>query len=457
MQFEDFDKKAREAAEHHQAPFDEGAWSGMEKMLDKHMPVQDDDRRRVIFWLLLFLLIGGGLTWFFTDKVASGKKEKELATTSAKNRSTNTELRNNENTVSTTRTEAPIAVEPTNDLQPTAPVVLNNAVVETKKNLPMDNTKSSVEINKPASVSQVANNKTGTTKKTTTAVADKNILLNPVKQAASVIAENNDRKITQSKIENDVVATKPLATTPDNTSKPKVDSVKKVDAIPSLNVETIASAENKNQEKKKDKSGSKRSPFFFTLSAGADRSSVGATRSGDIKIFKGIGAGYTFRDRLTLRVGFYEARKIYTAVPADYKPGGTLPSNWRYLTKIDADCKVYEVPLSLSWNIIHSKKHNVFAGAGLSSYFMKKESYDYSYKYPNSPQPVVYNYTVNNENKHYFSVLGLSAGFQQHLTPAISISAEPYLKLPLTGIGVGNVRLKSAGIMVSAIIQPFKR
>ena len=55
MQSEDFDKKIKEAAEHHHPAYDEKAWDKMEKKLDKHMPTEKDDRRRVFFFLLLFL------------------------------------------------------------------------------------------------------------------------------------------------------------------------------------------------------------------------------------------------------------------------------------------------------------------------------------------------------------------------------------------------------------------
>ena len=57
MQSDDFDKKIKEAAEHHHPAYEEKAWEQMEKLLDKHLPVKKEDRRRIIF-LLLFLLLG---------------------------------------------------------------------------------------------------------------------------------------------------------------------------------------------------------------------------------------------------------------------------------------------------------------------------------------------------------------------------------------------------------------
>ena len=60
MQFEEFDKKIRDAAEHHHPAYDEKAWDKMKILLDKHLPVKRDDRRRFILFLLLLLILGSG-------------------------------------------------------------------------------------------------------------------------------------------------------------------------------------------------------------------------------------------------------------------------------------------------------------------------------------------------------------------------------------------------------------
>jgi hypothetical protein len=157
-----------------------------------------------------------------------------------------------------------------------------------------------------------------------------------------------------------------------------------------------------------------------------------------------------------LRAGFYYARKLYSATPADYKPGAPLPSP-DYLYRIDADCKVYEIPILLSYNFKRGKKYNLFAGAGLSSYLMKKESYDYIYKYPGDDTEHKYNWSVSDQNRHFFSVMTLSAGYEQKIGKRLSISAEPYLKLPLSGVGEGKVKLNSAGVLFSLNYSPFKK
>ncbi len=53
-----------------------------------------------------------------------------------------------------------------------------------------------------------------------------------------------------------------------------------------------------------------------------------------------------------------------------------------------------------------------------------------------------------------FSVLGISGGYQRKITDRISFIAEPYLRMPLQGVGYGKVKLNSGGVLFSLAVQP---
>jgi hypothetical protein len=127
------------------------------------------------------------------------------------------------------------------------------------------------------------------------------------------------------------------------------------------------------------------------------------------------------------------------------------------MEKVDADCRVYEIPLSLSYHIGRSSKQNLFVSAGISSYLMKKETYNYYYKYTATGPTVTRKYSISDKNNHYFSVFNLSAGFQKNIGSSISVMAEPYIKIPLSGVGFGKVKLNSGGVLFSVNIRPFNR
>jgi hypothetical protein len=87
---------------------------------------------------------------------------------------------------------------------------------------------------------------------------------------------------------------------------------------------------------------------------------------------------------------------------------------------------------------------------------MKKEKYVYNYE-TSAGNTYTYPYETRNENKHYFSVLNLSAGYTRDISNTVSLTAEPYVDVPLVGIGVGKVHLTSAGVLFTVSVKPFKK
>lgn len=88
---------------------------------------------------------------------------------------------------------------------------------------------------------------------------------------------------------------------------------------------------------------------------------------------------------------------------------------------------------------------------------MKQEDYHYAYKYTPNGTTHYRDWTVKNENKHFFSVATISGGYQKKIGNAVTLTAEPYLKLPLGGVGYGKVKLNSTGILFSVSVKPFQQ
>lgn len=168
----------------------------------------------------------------------------------------------------------------------------------------------------------------------------------------------------------------------------------------------------------------------------------------------GAGIGYRFGQRFGLQTGFYAGRKLYTAGPGDYKtqPG----SYWSTvdMMSIDANCYIYEIPLSLRYDLIQRNKYNLYAVGGVSSILMKSEWYGYHYK-----KNGVYHWAERtySGNKHFLSMADVSLGFEYKILPAFYFQAEPYIKLPVGGLGEGKIKLHSTGIQAGIKYQPLRR
>jgi hypothetical protein len=494
MQSEEFDHKIREAADHHHPAYDEKAWENMKKLLDKHLPQEKDGRRRIIFFLFFFLLIGGGAWLLISKPWKENKQEAQVQQSAAPSvQQTLPDAQSEPGTSAkgskTTGSVIDIQNKGEEDRKNSGPIT---PVQIPDKNLPQDILSKQQQTTTTAATGNTKINRQQIVSDISKKVRpDNRIVINSrhdkntpdqvkVKNTGKPAAEINDKIKPDNSI---VISSGQDKSTVDpvkmNTVSPATDinpsnkkdepvagkdnlsvagttgqKVDKSDGIEVENKDTAAVTQESVVKKTKSKKN-KRSSFFVTLSAGPDISFAGAGSTGKIKLLAGGGLGYTVKDRLTVRTGFYTGRKVYSAAPGDYHP----PSDfWRYypnLEKVDADCKVYEIPLSFSYNFGNSSKHNWFASAGLSSYLMKKETYNYFYKVTPTSPTIQRKWTLLDQNKHYFSVLTLSAGYQKNIGRAASIMIEPYFKLPLGGVGYGKVKLNSAGVLFSVGIKPF--
>ena len=151
----------------------------------------------------------------------------------------------------------------------------------------------------------------------------------------------------------------------------------------------------------------KSSPFYFLALLGPDIGSVKlfSFNNSSVTAKYGVGAGYQLNRRFSLQTGFYAGKKKYIAGPDDYhtKYSNTDP-NYK-LNSVDANCMVYEIPLTIRYDFLQKSSFSYYASTGLSSYLMKKEDYHYYYTNYNVPGPR--NITAYTGNKHLFSNLSI--------------------------------------------------
>jgi hypothetical protein len=448
MPDEEIDKIVKEAANQHHPPYDDTAWGKMEVLLDKHLP-QKKDRKKPILFLLLFLLLGGAV-FFAIDNT----KKKQGTTIVENTKDTKAGRSKTGSSAPITAAEAGEAGSPGHEqivlLDPTtaAGVVPGN----NGKRSQLNNNKQEDTDNAQA---YADGKKTSFDQQGRTAVKIKNAGAGSDDAAVAKEKETPESKdvvttenITAEKINTTGITDEPAA-------KKELPKEEKIKATEEKTIKEEKPAEKNKTAASKPKSNKRfGNKIGITVSGGADVSFVKINNAGQFKPAYGAGLNYNLGKHITVASGFYVSKKIYSASPSDYKfPGGYVYPN---LVNIQADCDVYEIPVSVYYNFKAAKNHNWLVGASLSSLLMKKEAYDYQYK---TPAGQTYNYitTINNENKHYFSVLTLSGGYQYKLNDRIAFVAEPYVKVPLAGIGEGKIKLNSTGVLVTAVVKPFTK
>jgi hypothetical protein len=437
-EMDNMDELIREASKSHHPAYDDKAWEKMEALLDKHLPLNKDRRRPAIFFLFPLFIAG---TVFFAILYQPGHKKVPVFGESKP-------------------VDIPIQGTTANE-QPANGRVLTKTPMDSK-----DREKRFLQgINKKVTRGDFKRRLQGTHS------GIKRIDIKTISpDAMSDFTDNKDIKIKSDKSlpeKDEPVFTGNKNTVPASTTGGVIDqlvdnsllTLKKdspvIVASKDITKAAIPAPPGKSPPRQPVKKGFANN-FAINLSAGPDLSFVRLGDPGKSRLTYGAGLSYTFANRVTVRTGFYIAKKIYAAEPADYHPPGWY---WTYntdLKKVDADCKVYEIPLVASYNFRQLKNHNWFAGVGFSTFLMKRETYNYLYK-DAWGQTRNKSWTLLNGGNNYFSVLTISGGYQYRINHYFSILAEPYLKLPLQGIGFGKIKLNSGGLLFTASIRPFAK
>lgn len=187
--------------------------------------------------------------------------------------------------------------------------------------------------------------------------------------------------------------------------------------------------------------GIKHRALSFSIMAAPDISTTSANLSSRVSTNIGLLVTYPITNKISISTGLIYARKLYNSGAVAGIGNGYRNNSW----EINADCRVLDIPLNMNYQVFKKQKLSVSINTGLSSYLMLNERYQLK----NGPDGPISTVEVRNKNQHPFSVANLSVSLERKINSSLSIGLEPFIKLPLTGIGDYDARLKSTGIAVS--------
>ena len=159
---------------------------------------------------------------------------------------------------------------------------------------------------------------------------------------------------------------------------------------------------------------------------------------------------YSILRRLYFQIGVVRSVKDYTADAGEYKLS-------KYVTDIntpygvDGTCTMIEIPVGFRYDLVQNERSRIFAGAGFASYYVQKEKYDYKYAdYVHGQAPGWKGKT----GWFWLSHSTVSAGYEHRISNKLSLLAEPYIRIPLKGVGYGKVNLVTTGMWLSLRYTP---
>ena len=201
----------------------------------------------------------------------------------------------------------------------------------------------------------------------------------------------------------------------------------------------------------KKKTAAKKQPSFYAgILVAPDFSTVKFQSIKGTGYTAGILLGYNFSKKLAIETGaYYDYKKYYTEGEYFHSTFASYVD----LINVNGGCKMIEVPVNLRLNFVNNDRIKWFATAGLSSYFMFKEGYHFNYIYNGMTEQKYYTY--KNGSQNWLSVINISAGYEHTLGNVGNLRLEPYLRIPLAGMGTGSLPITSVGLNVG-ITHSFK-
>jgi hypothetical protein len=218
-------------------------------------------------------------------------------------------------------------------------------------------------------------------------------------------------------------------------------------AVPT--VDALAGLSETAEEKKK--SGILNGRWSVSFMAAPDFSttaSKGMTSPGDAV---GVMIHYQVFERWGISAGVLNNTKKYWGKGNEYHPP---KGYWNALTngvvpeRIDGNCVVIEVPVTVTFDIVQTRRSRLFASAGLSSYRMQNEDYYYQFESPNPG--AVTGWSGSSPSSLWFGIGSLSIGYDFKVSRSLSFGVEPYYKIPFEGVGWAEVDLYSTGVLFAA-------
>ena len=440
----DLDRLSREAAEQYDVEQNTSGWDKVQGKLDTEMPQKGrKERRRFIFFLWFTVaLTGGGLFWMLSnpspDQIAGRIKKSEIV--AEKSPTAN---------AGSTDKEAKV-ISPEQNSEGITDVAKNSPDRENNNGVITQSQASPILLSYPkrrSSQSTIRNPQSNRTRQ--------NTFLEKVIDVSEDVSMtyNTDRSIG--------IITQKSRIYPIENSKADPEATIKSDpsGLKSANLDLLLAGIKKTDNITKadaattPKKGVRKQPLEIGLMAAPDISSVNFRHTDRLGINYGLQLGYRFSSRWSVNTGVMYTKKNYESRGKDFHPPkGTWLDNVE-LNLVEGSCKMFDIPLNVRYDLGIRKSSRYFASAGLSTYIMKNEDYEYYYRYPNGNPGIRYR-SYPSEEKYWFSVLNLSAGYEKNIGKQFSVQVEPYFKVPLKGVGFGSIQLNSYGLYLGVKYKP---
>ncbi|HVX49607.1 MAG TPA: hypothetical protein VHB48_05590 [Chitinophagaceae bacterium] len=169
----------------------------------------------------------------------------------------------------------------------------------------------------------------------------------------------------------------------------------------------------------------------------------------------GVLAGVQLSGKVNIETGVYYSKKNYYSAGRYVNTKNlqnTDPDD--VLKSVDGNAGFWEIPVVVGLNVASKNKHSFYVSAGLSSLFTGCEKYELHYQRRSGIERTE-DEESNEKESNFFAAIPLRAGYKLNLDAKNILRIEPYVNIPLYGIGRFSLPVVSSGIYVNIIHSFF--
>jgi len=202
-----------------------------------------------------------------------------------------------------------------------------------------------------------------------------------------------------------------------------------------------------NAKKDKIRLQKPKSSFYVGILGSPDLSTIKWQSVKNVGATYGLLLGYSFNSRWSIESGVYYSKKKYYTAGEYFDKSKAYILKYVDSLKVDGTCDMWEIPLNVRYNLSTSEKTKWFATAGVSAYYMSNEKY-YCWGNYNGNPAWHESWDKRPSQNSWSANLSLSVGYEQRLGKIGNLRLEPYVRVPITGIGTGKLSIMSAGLNI---------
>lgn len=160
----------------------------------------------------------------------------------------------------------------------------------------------------------------------------------------------------------------------------------------------------------------------------------------------GLVAGYRLSPRSAIEINILYAQKNYYSSGRYFnmdKIKQDMPSDMEVVS-IKGRSNVFEIPVKFKYNFWQKNNKAFYGLAGVSSYVLFKEKNNYVTSVNGTTSNMFASYSKTSAS--FAGALSVSAGYEHTLPGNNALRMEPYITIPVKGMGMGNLPITTMGV-----------